>query len=193
MIICSREEANKLLGEESNLLRTDDRNKDIVREFIDYETKEIKHGRGSGTLNLDDERRKEIATLALTSGLSNDEVASLTGVSHDSVSAYKHGATSESTYNEKDEVLNTHVNGIKTRATEAAQNKLMMAIEAITGEKIEAAKVRDIAGIAKDMSAVIKNMAPDNPNGGINNNVKVLIYQPRVREESDFEVITVNE
>lgn len=185
MIICSREEGNQLLQDESNLFKEDERNKDIIKEFIDYETREIKHGRGD-SLNLDDERRKEIATLALTSGLSTEEVAKLCGVSEQAVSAYKKGATSEATYNKKDEVLAPHVDGIRNEISSVAKNKLLLAMEALTGEKIHSAKARDIAGIAKDMSAVMKNMTPDGP---LIQNNKVLIYQPRVKEEDDFDVI----
>lgn len=182
MIICNREEANKLISSQDNLLKDDERNNDIVSDFLNYEIKEIKRGRGE-VLDIGEERRKEIATLALTSGLSIEEVAKLTGVSPQSVSAYKHGATSEATYNKKDESLGEHVDGIKTQVSNAAQNKLMMAIEALTGEKIHGAKARDIAGIAKDMSAIMKNMTPDGP---LVQNNKVLIYQPRVKEEDDF-------
>ena len=191
MIICSREAAQSLIQSESNLFRDDERNKDIVSEFLNYETKEIKHGRGD-SLNLDDEQRKEIATLALTSGLSIEEVSKLTGASPSQVSAYKNGATSTATYHDKDKVLGEHVESVKSEITSAAQNKLKLAIEALTGEKINSAKARDIAGIAKDMSQIVRNIEGDSGSGS-GTNVKVMIYQPRAKEESDFKVIEVNE
>lgn len=187
MIICNREEGNKLLGDQSNLLRDDERNKDIVSDYINYEIKEIaSRGRKEGQLNLDDERRAEIAFLAHTSGLSKEEVSALTGASVSQVGAYKRGATSSTDSKNSNEPLAEVVEGIKNQVSNAAQNKLMLAIEALTGEKISGAKARDIAGIAKDMSSIMKNMTPDGP---LIQNNKVLIYQPRLREEDDFVTI----
>lgn len=171
-------------------MKDDSRNVDIVSEYIDFETREIKRGRGD-SLNLDDEKRKEIATLALTSGLTIDEVSRLTGSSPDAVNAYKHGARSEATYNEKDNPVGDHVREIKGEVTERATNKLMLAIEALTGEKVNASKARDIAGIAKDMSAVIKNMS--NESGMNISNSKVIVYQPRIKEEDDYVSISVDD
>ena len=190
MIICSREEAQKLLSVESNLFHSDERNKDIVSEFINYNVEEIKHGRGEGRLNLDEEQRKEIATLAHTSGLTQEEVAKLTGVSPSQVSAIKNAATSTSTYHTPNESLEPHIESIKTQLSNAAQNKMMEAILALSPEKIHGAKGRDIAGIAKDMSAIVKNL---NNDGIVINNNKVLVYKPRIKEEDDFDIITINE
>lgn len=190
MIICSRSEANQLIGVEENLFKSDERNRDIISEYIDYETRELRHGRSEGAIDIGEERRKEIATLALTSGMSKEEVAKYTGSSVASVGAYKRG--DNATYQEgHNEGLKEHVESVKTQVVGAAQNKLMLAIEALTGEKIHGSKGRDIAGIAKDMSQIIRNMNPDS--GNLISNSKVIIYQPRVKEEDDFDTITVSE
>ncbi len=187
MIICDRESANSLLNDNRNLLSKDERNKDI----IDYEVKEIKHGRGLGVENLTPEMRKIIAEEALTSGKTVDEVALEFGVSRDAVNAYKHGATSEATYNEPNTDLAPHVEGVKEQIKSHAQNALLTAIQSLTSNKISGAKAKDIAGIAKDMSSVLRNIEPQTAGPVINN--KVLVYSPRVKEEDDYNVIEARE
>ena len=188
MIICSRDEANSLLQDSRNLLSTDERNKDV----IDYPIEQIKHGRGAGVENLTDEMRKIIAEEAILSGKSQEEIAKEYGVSIDAVRAYKNGATSSATFNTPDAVLGPHVAEIKEEVKEQikthAQNALLTAIQSLTDSKISGAKAKDIAGIAKDMSSVLRNIEPQT-NGPIINNNKVLVYSPRVKEEDDYNVI----
>ena len=185
MIICTRDEADSLINQDSNLFKNDERNKNI----LDYETILIKRGKSKGDDYLDEEKRKEIATLALTSGMTNEEVAEFCRVHPQTVSSFKNGEVANGT--ETNEELKEHVIEVKGEIQSAAKNKLLLAIEAITDEKIHSAKVRDIAGIARDMSSVIKNMSD---NGGLTvQNNKVVIYQPRIRDDDDFDVITVSE
>lgn len=188
MIICNREEANKLIEQESNLFKSDVRNQnnDIVSDYL---TSEIKRGRGN-VEDLGDEVRKEIATLALTTGLSNEEVSKLIGVSESQVSAIKKGATSTASYHKRDGELGEHVAQVKNEITSAAQNKMLEAIQAITGMKIQMSNAKEISGIAKDMSSIVRNMNPDGP-AQITNN-QVVVFRPRNKEEDDFKVIDVS-
>jgi hypothetical protein len=41
------------------------------------------------------------------------------------------------------------------------------------------------------MSGIIKNMEPNGPS--IQNNTQVVVYRPRMRDEDEFDVITVAE
>jgi len=135
--------------------------------------------------------RAIIAEEALISGKTLEEVAKEFGVSRDAVNAYKHGATSEATYNQPDAELSPIVETIKDQIKSEAQNKLLTAIQSLTTDKIGAAKAKDIAGIAKDMSAVIRNINPSD--GTLITNSKVLVYSPRVKEEDDYKVIEARE
>jgi hypothetical protein len=64
---------------------------------------------------------------------------------------------------------------------------LLSAIEAITPEKINEAKLRDIASVAKDMSAVIKNMEPSVEADTAR--TQFIFYAPQQKEESHYKVI----
>jgi transposase-like protein len=187
MIIASREQANKLLAVDSNLFKNDERN--IIPGDSNIEVRALRHGKPAGRENLTAEQRKIIAEEAIISGKTIVEIAEQFGISHDTVAAYKSGATSCATYNEKDEDLSKHINSVKENIISEAQNKLLTAIQEITSDKIGAAKVRDIAGIAKDMSSIVKNMGPEMV---VNDNRKVIIYRPRERQEDEYEVIDVS-
>jgi len=187
MIICSRDEANKLIHDDTNLFKNDERNKDI----IDYKIEPIKHGRGAGVENLTEGMRQLIAEEALVSGRTIQDIADEYGISRDAVNAYKHGATSEATYNQPNANLLEKVIEVKDNIKTQAQNKLLLAIQSLTDQKISSAKAKDIAGIAKDMSSVIRNV--EGPDGPTFNNSKVLIYSPRLKEEDDYKVIEARE
>ncbi len=206
MLIVSRSDANKLINEDSNVFKTDERNRDVndysIKEIKpdytipdytipDYTIQEIKHGRGLGTENLTPEMRAIIAQEAIVSGRTAEDVAREYGVSTQAVEAYKNGATSLATYNQPDAALKTVVNEAKDVIKIEAQNKLLLAIQALTGEKITSAKARDIASIAKDMSSIVRDSREANQiniNGG-----QTIVYAPRVKEEDDYKVVEVRE
>lgn len=72
------------------------------------------------------------------------------------------------------------------KAQETAALKLVEALELITPEKLENAKVRDISGVAADMARILEKTRPQNPTQAQN---QILIYAPRTRDEDSFEVI----
>ena len=148
----------------------------------------IQRGRGA-IKKISDEKRVEIAIDALTS--SAKDVAERHNVSLSSVAAYKHGSTSCATYNEPQIELTAGINKAKEEISDSARLALRIALNSITPEAVNKAKIKDIAGIAKDMSIVMKNMEPQQAQ--VNQTTKVLVYQPKLRDEEEFEVITVNE
>jgi hypothetical protein len=70
----------------------------------------------------------------------------------------------------------------------------MLALHHITVDKLVDAKVRDLAGIARDMSAVIKSIEPEekaNPLGS--NGPTFIFYSPQFRKEEHFDVVQAKE
>lgn len=147
----------------------------------------IKHGRGQ-KLETPHELRKLISSMAL-SGEPHKEISKEFGVSQSSVSAYKEGATSTATINDKDEELVKHNSKVKLDISGTAAHRLQLALGTITQDKLEAIKIRDAAGIAKDMSVIMRNMAEGNTNPGMTQ--QVIVYQPRMKEEDDYEILEV--
>lgn len=130
--------------------------------------------------------RKLVAEEAIN-GTSGGELAEKFNISRASVSAYKHGNTSLATYNEQNDELAEHIDFTKEDISKRARARLMDALSQITPEKIASQKVSVASQIAKDMSAIVKNIEPqkDTNNGP---NVQYVIYAPQIKKEDDFEV-----
>jgi hypothetical protein len=134
--------------------------------------------------------RKVIAESAIE-GANASELAKTFNVSESSVSAYKNGATSTASYNEPDKSLNKHVNDVKGKIVVRANKKLMRALGNMTDDKFADAKLRDLAGIAKDMSAIVRNLEPSKENDS-DNKVQFIFFAPQMRKESDYPVIDIS-
>lgn len=154
--------------------------------------KDLKHGRGNGNNEVPDSLRAIIAHSLINKEGTLEQIAEIYGVSQSSASAYKHDATSTDSYDDADEKLSKSNGIFKSKIIDRAGQNLMSALEHITKEKLAAAKVKDIAGIAKDMSSVVNNLTPKNDGITINDN-KVVVYRPRLRQESEYEIIEINE
>jgi len=151
---------------------------------------DIKHGRGLNRKEVPTEIRNLVAQLAIT-GESHKDIAKEFNVSQSSISAYSAGATSTARIaNNKDDELVRHNKEVKNRISDVAAERLERALASITAEKLDEAKVRDAAGIAKDMSVIMKNMTDGPVSVGMNQ--QVILYQPRMKEEQDYEVIEVS-
>jgi len=152
---------------------------------------EIK-GRGEGNVEVPEGLRKLIGQESITNGRESAlELADKFGVSPSSVSAYTQGAHSTASYDNRPDL--TTINGAKERIAKRARHKLHLAFNSLTKEKIEAAKAKDIAGVAKDMSAIIRNMEPDTPKLNGSNGPTFIFYSPQMRSEKVFDVVRVKE
>lgn len=185
----------QIINEEIKIITSLDLNElhiDKLEQTIDPVGKvvDITRGRGFGRLEVPEAIRKLAAEEALL-GTPAKEVSAAFGVSESSVSAYKNGATSTASYNQPDKELKKSNDVVVGEVTSIARQKLSLALAEITSDKIKDQNVRHIAGIAKDMSAIVRNLEPNVPTNLTQN--QVIVYKPRQNEEEDFEVITVNE
>lgn len=154
--------------------------------------KDVNRGRGSNP-EVPNSLRNVIGQTSITDGRQEAlELASGFGISASSVSAYANGATGTANYNDGP---NTGLIGrTKERIAKRARGKLMLALSKLTEEKLEGAKARDLAGIAKDMSAVARSMEEsDNPLGPKSNGPTFVFYSPQFRKEEIFDVVHAKE
>lgn len=155
---------------------------------------EKQRGRGQGSFEVPDSLRQVIGETSVTDGSQAAvDLASRFGISKSSASAYAAGATSTSTYNDRPNA--GIINSAKGQVQKRALSKLKQALSHITPDKLETTKARDLAGIAKDMSAVIKNMEPEpekKPGEG-GNAAQFIIYAPQFRKEETYEVVYAKE
>jgi predicted transcriptional regulator len=155
--------------------------------------KEIEKGRGERNLEVPENLRKLIGEESVING--RQEALTLAGnfgISPSSVSAYANGSRSTASYENQPDL--SHLNEAKLRVARKARSKLFLALNNLTKDKIETAKAKDIAGVAKDMSAIIKNMEPEIPkNNNGNGGPTFIFYSPQFRKEEVFDVINVKE
>lgn len=152
-------------------------------------------GRSEGDNNVPDSLRQIIGEEAVINGRSSAlQLARDFNISPSSVSAYTNGATSTKSYDTPSKSIISHINRSRARATKKAAYVMGRALSAITQEKLDYADARDLSGIAKDMSAIIKNLEPpvagDNPDGPVQ---QFVIFAPQFRKEESFDVIDIKE
>jgi predicted transcriptional regulator len=167
-------------------------NKSEVRkeaEIIDAPT----IGRGNGNIEVPDTLRKVIGEESAVNGRQSAvELAKSFGLSPSSVSAYAVGAKSTATI--ADRPNSTHITDAKERVSKVARRRLMSALHHITGEKLSEAKAKDLAGVAKDMAAVIRIMEPTPQSSEVvNNGPTFVFYSPQHRKEESFDVVYAKE
>lgn len=143
----------------------------------------------NGKEEVPESARKLIGEMAIN-GASPEIISKEFGISPSSISAYKNGATSTATYNQPDPQLKDHVTEARNKIVKRARRKLLMALDNIDDEKLSDCKPRDLAGIAKDMSAVIKNMEPEKSENN-NNGTQFIFLVPPMKKESDYPTIDV--
>ncbi len=152
-------------------------------------------GRSVGDLNVPESLRAIIGEESVINGRESAlQIAKDFGVSPSSVSAYNKGATSTKTYDSPNKSLINHINKSRERHIKKASHVLNSALSAISQEKLDYADVKDLSGIAKDMSVIIKNLEPQKePQSEGQSSPQFIIYAPSFRSENSFESITVNE
>jgi len=151
---------------------------------------QIEHGRNKHDNNVPNELRKSIQDDVMN-GVKSDVIEKVYGISSSSISAYKHGSTSTKSYHQPNSDLLTNRHDVKLRISSRAKSKLLLAIKHISEDKLQHAKVRDLAGIAKDMSTVVKNMDDNNVITGTNQQ-NFIFYAPRNKDSDSYEIIEVN-
>ncbi len=171
---------------------------DFERELGSYSTSAEIHqlpekGRGTGKANVPQSIRKIIGTEAVTNGHgAGVALAKELNVSESSVSAYQKGATSTAMMDRPDPDLSNHINEVKHNIASEARKKVSLAIQTITAQKLEDSSPRIAAGVARDLSTVVKNMEPAAEKDGRDNTV-FNFFVPKMKGEDAFEVIDVKE
>jgi hypothetical protein len=160
-------------------------------EKRDSEVRQIERGRGNKVETPEEIR--EIISEASLQGARSKDLAKIFPISSSSISAYKNSATSTASYNKPDQKLENHNSEVRDRITQRATKRIMMALSAITPEKVQSAKLKDISGLAKDMSSVVKNLEPQGRVSGDVNQTNYVFYIPKEKRLEDFETIVVNE
>ena len=152
-------------------------------------------GRGPGNIEVPQSIKQLIGVSSIEDGRAESlQLAERFSISSSSVSAYTNGANSTATYDKPNPELKKVNDGIREKITSKARSRLLKAINHITDDNLKGSKPRDLAAIAKDMSAVVKNLEPDTNSNSTNlNNPTFVVYAPQIRREEVYETIQLQE
>lgn len=160
---------------------------------IEGQIVDLNKGRGKGSVEVPNSLRKVIGEEAILNGRSAAiDLAASFGLKPSSVSAYAVGATSTATIDERPN--EPHLKDIRGKITGKALNTLRKAIKHITDDKLQVTSAKELAGIAKDMSAVVRTMEPSSNQPAMTNNGPTFVfYSPQQRKEESFDVVFAKE
>jgi predicted transcriptional regulator len=162
-------------------------NKSIKKEVIDNVIRKPFHGRHSADNNVPSIIREIVAD---TSG-NQKEIAESLGISHSSVSAYQHGATSTASYDRGNDRLKEVVNNRRERIGRKSSKALMNVLDKMNAEafdaKLDACKATELSVVAANLSRVVEKVATRPESQSVQNNI--VFYTPTPLKNDNFEVI----
>lgn len=152
-----------------------------------------KKGRGEHSVEVPNGIRKLIGDDKINNGRESAiELAANLGISPSSVSAYSQGAKSTASYDDRPNL--PEINQAKEKISKRARRKLLLALNNLTPDKIKEAKAGEISVVARNMSAIVKDMEPDNPfNPNEKSGPTFIFYSPQFRKEEHFDVVEAKE
>jgi hypothetical protein len=84
--------------------------------------------------------------------------------------------------------LKDELRSVMVECRGSALDKLKAALGHISDEKLDAAKsLREVSGVARDMSTIVKDMTPETKDSGL----KVIIYNTPERRRDDYDILEV--
>jgi hypothetical protein len=152
----------------------------------------ITPGRPEGKGNIPDVVKKVIAEEFLN-GASHKEITAAFNVSQPVTTASAKGLSNSSPGAEINPELKNHVVKIRNRIVRKASNKLTLALDQITQDKLNDLSPRDSSAIAKDMSQIIRNLEPEKEGGGKGNSAQFIYFAPQQKSLNDYDVVTVKD
>lgn len=133
---------------------------------------------------------RNLVAVEANKGSKQTELAEAFGIPQSSVSAYANAMTSAGA-EKKDEQLLQLVNDTRKDISKSARDKLHLALESITHGEIAEAPLKVKSQVAKDMSAIVKNLEPE-VQQGVNVNF-FEFHAPKMKDVNDYKVIDVTE
>jgi ABC-type bacteriocin/lantibiotic exporter with double-glycine peptidase domain len=150
-------------------------------------------GRNIGDNNVPNSLRKIIGETSEIEGRQSAlELASHFGLSPASVSAYSNGSTSTDSMKKQPNL--PHINNAKVRIAKIATKKLFKSLNAITEDKLQDAKPEVLAQVARNMSAIVKEMEPEQPKDSSEKTApQFVVFSPQIRDERHYEITVARE
>ena len=162
----------------------------IVGEVI--ELKSV--GRNSEVNNVPQSLRKIIAEEHAVNGFKSAQhlAESFGGLSQPTLSTYGSGNISRGIESAQSNDLNSYLNGRKGKISKRAINKLNLALNHISDDKLSGLEVRELSCVAKDMAQIVKHMEPTVKESQ-RDPVQFHFYSPTIKNENHYETVTAKD
>lgn len=131
------------------------------------------------------EARGLVSALAALQGINN--TAADLGLERHQVSNIARGLDRKG---KADPTRQAEVKNARESVADYALGKVLSSLSLLTDERLEKLPTKDLAEASKDLSVVVRNISGD---AGTQrpNIAQVVLFSPRVREDSEYEAITV--
>lgn len=150
-------------------------------------------GRPKDIGNVPQSLRKIIAEESVVNGNKSAKslVSALGGsLSDTTISTYKGGNVSPSNgVSAKDNDLLEYINQRKVNLGKKALNKMSLALNGLTADKMEPLEPKELASIAKDMSIIVDKMQPTKRDEEKFQPVQFIMMAPQINNENHYEVV----
>lgn len=190
-----KDQTNIPKTEEVSEIITETPNTPVITGEVLEASIETSSGRGIGNTEVPLSIKKLIGESSIEEGSSAaNAIGKFLGLSPSSVSAYANGATSTATYHKPNGELQDFLGKARKRITKRAAGKLFKSLDVIDDERLEKLTALEASTVAKNMSAIIKHMEPEDKRGSNTFNGPIItFYAPHLVQEDKFDVINVNE
>lgn len=147
------------------------------------------HGRHEHDVNAPQSLRRLIGDTATFEGRKAAlQLASSVGLSPASVSSYTNPTNSSLSESNKNDI-SSFLTERKQKISKRAINKLGLAISMIDEDKLKECSARELSGVAKDMSQVVKHMEPSVDTTSVASPVQFFMYAPEINTENKYQTV----
>lgn len=166
--------------------------KSEIEDLVNLQIRPLHNGgRREGDLEVPDFLKSIIADISNdpSDSSSRKEIAEQFNVSEQTVTTFSQGLKNPKQVDEKlQNVIDRKRDSVHESSVQVLEEALALISPKMIGEG-EKLKAKDVAAIAKDMSAVIRNTSKENR--GNASGASVIIYAPSQRNINDYRVIEV--
>lgn len=187
-MILTKEQLQLRVESPDNFLNLDQSN--TVVELKKYQ------GANGGRHNKDDFSREEQLTIGvLDKTIGSHMTSEVMGVSVGYASSLGNGKVSHKDGNEEfKNQLDKRLGKIIEKSQEVAAERLLSSLGLITDDKLVNASAKDLSTISANLSKVSLNLKPSqDKNSNLNGpKVNIVLFQPKIAKEEEFNIIEVS-
>ena len=186
MLITEDDKISRLESDENLLSRLEKLKNPLSRVDNAVIVHPIPLGRARGDTEIPTMLKVISATAAEAGLATNKELAEQFDISAQTISDARNGRVGARKDSELSDRIRKNLDTVQDRAID----RLMQSLDLMDDEKLHNCKATDLSSIAANMSRVVEKVSPKSKDAFAG--VQVILYSPRVRDLSNYDVIDVS-